>query len=143
MRKSLGHTPLGFMCLKMPLTLTSYPSYTTSERLGIVSFQVPNLAATHSLDQVVIQNPSSSMRKTAKKVTFQDPISETAGSHTCSNTPASCCSKRKTASLKGEDALTSSHSKTINNNQEVKVGSSIHFKTLPPLQVLIPCFQDH
>ena len=46
-------------------------SYATSERLGIVSFQVPNLAATHKIDQVAIQNPSSGMRKTAKKVTFQ------------------------------------------------------------------------
>ena len=32
-------------------------SYTTSERLGIVSFQVPNLAATHTIDQVVIPTP--------------------------------------------------------------------------------------
>ena len=110
-------------------------SYATSERLGIVSFQIPNLAATHKIDQVAIQNPSSSRRKTIKKVTFQDPISMTAGSHTCSNTPASCHSKRKTASLKGEDALTSSHSKTINNNQEVRVGSSIHSKTLPSPKV--------
>ena len=60
-------------------------SYGTLERLGIVSFQVPKLEATHSLDQVVIHKTPSGKRKTAKKVTFQDPISETAGSHTCSN----------------------------------------------------------
>ena len=47
-------------------------SYSTSERLGIVHFQVPNLAATHTLDQVAVQNPGSK-RKTAKQVTFQDP----------------------------------------------------------------------
>ena len=105
--------------------------YATSERLGIVSFQVPNLAATHSLDQVAIQNPSCGTRKTAKKVTFQDPISMTEGSHTSCNTPASCHDKRKTTSLKGEDTLTSSHCKTITNNQEVKVCSSIHSKSLP------------
>ena len=75
------------------------------------------------------------MRKTTKKVTFQDPICMIKGSHACSNTPASCHGKRKTTSLKGEDVLTSSHSKTINNNQEVKVGSSIHSKTLPSPQV--------
>ena len=74
------------------------------------------------------------MRKTTKKVTFQDPISMTEGSHTHSNTPASCCGKRKTTCLQGEDTLTSSHSKTINNNQEIKVGSSIHSKTLPSPQ---------
>ena len=59
-------------------------SYATSERLGIVQFQVPNLAATHPLDQVAVQNPSSK-RKTAKQVTFQDPICEIEGSHTGSN----------------------------------------------------------
>ena len=32
-------------------------SYATLERLGIVQFQVPNLAATHSLDQVSSPNP--------------------------------------------------------------------------------------
>ena len=32
-------------------------SYTTLERLGIVSFQVLNLAATHKIDEVAIQNP--------------------------------------------------------------------------------------
>ena len=59
-------------------------SYATLERLGIVQFQVPNLAATHSLDQLAVQTPGSK-RKTAKQVTFQDPISETEGSHTSSN----------------------------------------------------------
>ena len=51
------------------------------------------------------------------------------------HTPDSCHHKRKTTSLQGEDALTSSHCKTINNNQEVKVGSSILSKTLPSPQV--------
>ena len=59
-------------------------SYATSERLGIIQFQVPNLAATHSLDQVAVQTPSGK-RKTAKQVTFQDHISMTEGSHTSSN----------------------------------------------------------
>ena len=59
-------------------------SYATSERLGIVQFQVPNLAATHSLDQLAVQTPGGK-RKTAKQVTLQDPISETEGSYTSSN----------------------------------------------------------
>ena len=110
-------------------------SYATSERLGIVSFQVPNSAATHSLDQVAIHKTPSGKRKTSKKVTFQDPISETVGSHTCSNLPDSPHGKRKTTFLKGEEALTSSHCKTTSNNQEVKVGNSILSKTLPSPQV--------
>ena len=32
-------------------------SYATSERLGIVSFQVPNLAATDKIDHVALPNP--------------------------------------------------------------------------------------
>ena len=110
-------------------------SYTTLERLGIVSFQVPNLAATHSLNQVVLHNTPSGKRKTAKQVTFQDPISKTEGSHTCSNPPDSHHGKRKTMFPKGEEALTSSHCKTNSSNQEVKVGNSILSKTLPSPQV--------
>ena len=110
-------------------------SYATLERLGIVSFQVPNLAATHKIDHVVLPKPPSSMRKTTKKVTFQDPISKTEGSHTSSNTPASCHGKRKTTSLKGEEMpLTSSLSRTISDQQEGKVGKTNHFKTLKPPQ---------
>ena len=64
----LGHFIVEVMHAKEPRTYpvrfyvfedTTNPhillSYTTLERLGIVSFQIPNLAATHSLDQVVIQ----------------------------------------------------------------------------------------
>ena len=46
-------------------------------------------------------------------------------------TPQPATVARATTSLQGEDALTSSHCKTINNNQEVTVGSSILSKTLP------------
>ena len=110
-------------------------SYATLERLGIITFQVPNLAATLSLNHVAVQTPSGK-RKTAKQVTFQDPISMTEGSHTSSKLPDSCHGKRKTiVPKKGEEALTSSHCKTINTNQEVKVGCSILSKTLPLPQV--------
>ena len=124
-------------------------SYATLERLGIVQFQVPNLAATHSLDQVAVQTPGSK-RKTDKQVTFQDPISKTEGSHTNSNPPDNCHGKRKTTVLsKGEEALTSSHSKTTSTEEalssnhfkttstakEVKVGSSIYSRTIPPPKV--------
>ena len=111
------------------------PSYATLERLGIITFQVLNLAATHALDHVAVQIPSGK-RKTAKQVTFQDPISMTEGSHTSSNLPDSQCGRRKTTVLnKGEEVLTSSHFKATNINQEVKVGSSILSKTLPSHQV--------
>ena len=62
-------------------------SYATSERLGIISFQVPNLAATTKIDYVPLPPPSS-QRKTAKCVTFWDPIIETAGSKTSTNAPS-------------------------------------------------------
>ena len=92
-----------------PLNLLSYA---TSERLGIVQFQVPNLAAAHPVDQVAVQTPGRK-RKTAKQVTFQDPICKIEGSHTSSNPPDDCCGKRKTTVLnKGEEALVSSLSKT-------------------------------
>ena len=45
-------------------------SYATSERLGIVQFQVPNLAATLPLDHVAVLTPGSK-RKTTKKSLFR------------------------------------------------------------------------
>ena len=52
-------------------------SYTTLERLDIVAFKVPNLAATSKVDHVVLAPPSpSDQRKTIKNVTFQGPIQE-------------------------------------------------------------------
>ena len=59
----------------------------------------------------------------------------TEGSHTSSNPPDSHHGKRKTTVPKGEEALTSSHCKTINTNQEVQIGTSILSKTLPSPQV--------
>ena len=124
----------------MPLILLT--SYATLEKLGIVQFQVPNLAATHHLDQVAVQTPGGK-RKTAKQVTFQDPICEIEGSHTSSNPPDDHHGKRKSTVLnKGEEALVSSLSrtsstendyKTISATTEVKAGkgNSIHFGTLP------------
>ena len=122
-------------------------SYATLERLGIVQFQVPNLAATIPLDQVAVQTPGGK-RKTAKKVTFQDPICKIEGSHTCSNPPDDCRGKRKTTVLdKGEETRSSYLSKTssteitpkstadktISAATKVKVGQGIsnHFKTIP------------
>ena len=50
------------------------------------------------------------------------------GSHTCSNPPDNCHGKRKTTVLcKGEEALTSSHSKTASAEDAVK---SSHYKTI-------------
>ena len=104
--------PVRFYVFEDATNTPNLLSYATSERLGIVQFQVPILAATHPLDQIAVQIPSSK-RKTAKQVTFQDPICEMEGSHTCSNPPDDCHGKRKATVLsKGEEALTSSHSKT-------------------------------
>ena len=41
--------------------------YATSERLGIVSFQVPNLAATHKINKVMIPNPPVAWERPLKK----------------------------------------------------------------------------
>ena len=109
-------------------------SYATSERLGIVSFQVPNLAATHSLDQVVIHKTPSSKRKTTKKVTFQDPASETR-SHTCSNPQDSPHGKRKNHIPQGWRGLDFQPLQDHQQQPEVKVGNSILSKTLPSPQV--------
>ena len=51
-------------------------SYVTSERLGILEFKVPNLAATSQIDDLnVLSSPTpSSKRKTTKSVTFCDPL---------------------------------------------------------------------
>ena len=78
--------PVRFYVFKDATNPPCLLSYATSERLGIVQFQVPNLAATIPLDQVAVQTRSGK-RKTTKKVTFQDPICEIEGSHTCSNPP--------------------------------------------------------
>ena len=51
-------------------------SYVTLERLGIISFQVPNLAATTPTDYIT-SHPPSSKRKTVKQVTLADSIMET------------------------------------------------------------------
>ena len=111
-------------------------SYATSERLGIITFQVPNLAATHSLNQVAIHNPPSGKRKTTKQVTFPGPYQHDRGVPHKQQSPNSHCGKRKTTvPNKGEEALTPSHCKTINTNQEVKVGSSLLSKTSPLPQV--------
>ena len=76
--------PVRFYVFKDATNPPNALSYATSERLGIVQFQVPNLAATRSLDKLAVQTPGGK-RKTAKQVTFQDPISVTEGSHTSSN----------------------------------------------------------
>ena len=125
--------PIKFYVFEDAINPQNLLSYATLERLGIIQFQVINLAATHSLDHVAVQSPSGK-RKNTKQVTFQDPISMTEGSHTSSNPPDNCHGKRKTTVLnKGEEALTSSHSKTISTNKEVKVGISLLYKTFLPL----------
>ena len=86
--------PISFYIFEDTTNTQNLLSYATSERLGIIQFQVSNLAATHSLDHVAVQNPSCK-RKTTKQVTFQDPISMTEGSHTSSNPLDNHHGKRK------------------------------------------------
>ena len=78
MQKNLEHIRLDFNVFEDATNPPCLLSYATSERLGIVQFQVPNLAATIPLDQVAVQTPGGK-RKTAKKVTFQDPICKIEG----------------------------------------------------------------
>ena len=88
-----------FVCLKMLHPLKS-SSYATLERLWIVAFKVPNLAATSQVDNLNVPttpNPSS-MRKTTKTVTFWDPIVLDAPLHCSTHFPTSCHGVRKTAS---------------------------------------------
>ena len=130
----------------MPLILLTSSPMLLRRGWVLFSFRSPNLAATHPLDQVAIQTPSSK-RKTTKQVTFQDPLCKIE-SHTSSKPPDDCHGKRKTTVLnKGEEALVSSlsrtssaenevkssHYKTISATTEVKVGrgNSVHSRTIP------------
>ena len=77
-------------------------SYVTLERLGIIVFKVPNLAATSQVDNLKVPtspNPSG-MRKTAKTVTFWDPLVEVAPSHSSVPSLTSCHDMRKTTYTK-------------------------------------------
>ena len=77
-------------------------SYATSERLGFITFKVPNLTATSQVDD--LSNPTSptpsGMGKTAKCVTFCDPLVDTTKPYSIAYSPTSCSHMRKTASLK-------------------------------------------
>ena len=103
-------------------------SYATSERLGHYFFSGPQHCS-HNQNRLCSTPTPSNQRKTTKCVTFWDPIMKTAGSSTSTNAPASHHGKTKTASLKGEEPLTSSLSKTTESNNEVKVGSFNHSRT--------------
>ena len=55
-------------------------SYATSERLGIIAFNIPNMAATSQVDNIAMSTSPSqgSVRKTTKTFTFWDPLVEPA-----------------------------------------------------------------
>ena len=73
-------------------------SYMTSERLGIIAFNVPNLAATFLVDNVAMSTSPSQggMRKTATCVTFWDPLVETNKPQHSTQAPTGHSSKKKT-----------------------------------------------
>ena len=77
-------------------------SYAPLERLGIIPFKVPNLAATSQVDDLTIPtSPTpSGMRKIAKCVTFCDPLVDTTRLHSSAHSPTSHGGMRKTTSLK-------------------------------------------
>ena len=75
-------------------------SYVTLDKLGIVAFKVPKLAATSQVDNLSIptsQTPSG-LRKTTKTVTFLGPIVEDAPSQCNTPSPTSHHGRWKTAS---------------------------------------------
>ena len=108
--------------------------YATSERLGIVSFQVPNVAATHSFDQVVIHNPSQWQEEDCKESDLSGPYQYNRGVPNMQQCPSKPPWQEEDHFPPGLRCIASTHCKTINNNQEVKVGSSILSSTLPLAQ---------
>ena len=77
-------------------------SYATSERLENLTFSVPKLAATSWVDNVAISTSPSQggVSKTAKIVTFQDPLVETSQPPCSTATPTPSSGRKKTASFK-------------------------------------------
>ena len=75
-------------------------SYMTSERLGILEFKVPNLAATFQIDDLSVPpSPTpSSKKKTAKHVTFSDRLVHQNQTFSTPS-PQGLNDKRKTTSL--------------------------------------------
>ena len=112
-----------------PQILQIHHTY-TSERLGILEFKVPNLAAQSQIDTFSV--PSSpapgGMRKTTKHVTFHDPLIDL--NQPCSIPhPQGLSSLRKTASLKVSFQESAS---TINGTQ-CKSPSSTTSQPIPAL----------
>ena len=94
--------PIYFYVFEDATSLQILLSYVTLEKLGIVIFKVPNLAATSQVDNLNIPtspNPSA-MRKTTKTVTFQHPTVEDIPLHCPAPSPTSCHGMRKTTSPK-------------------------------------------
>ena len=91
--------PTWFYVFKDATSLHILFSYVTLERLGVIAFNVPNLAATSQVDNVAVSTSSSEggIRKTAKCVTFWDPLVETNMPQYSNWAPTGYSSKRKTA----------------------------------------------
>ena len=103
-------------------------SYAILGRLGIIAFNVPDLAATSQVDNIAVSTSPSqgNMRKTAKCVTFQNPIMESSQPPCSTPTHTSHGSKRKTAFPK-VSIITSTHIKAS------KCKSTLHHLLHVPL----------
>ena len=109
-------------------------SYTTLERLGIIQFNVPNLAATTHINHVALPSSPSGQRKTTTTVTFWDPIQETGEASTSSNvsdSPSSHSGMRKTSSHQ-KSKVGSSTTKTRGTVQNPSISQSQKTTTTPP-----------
>ena len=95
--------PTCFLYLRMQTSPQILLSYVTLERLGILDFKVPNLAATSHIDYLnVPSSPTScSLRKTAKHVTFCDLLEDPVQPCSSAPLPQGLGGKKKTASPGG------------------------------------------
>ena len=155
--------PNMFLCVQRCYFPADPLSYMTSERLGIIAFKVPNLAATSQVDDLSIPtSPTpSGMRKTAKHVTFCNPLVDTTKLHSSTPSPTSYSSMRKAAPIKVSFSNTSTiQSAKCKSPPSAPIRSILKpalvhhlcpqamsptkstFKMKSP-QVTFPCYTDH
>ena len=115
-------------------------SCATSERLGFIQFNVPNLASTAHIDHVALPPSPSGQRKTAITVTFWDPIQETEETSTSSDvsdSPSSRSGMRKTSSHK-KSKVGSSTTNTKGTVQNPSISQSQKTIITPPSKAIKP-----
>ena len=109
--------------------------YATLERLGILEFKIPNLVAQSQIDTLSVpSSPAScSLRKTAKHVTFHDPLIDL--DQPCSTPHTQGLSGlRKTA----PPNVSFQESSSTINNTKCKSPSSTMSQPIPALKKSVP-----